>query len=560
MFRLRRDVVSLVFVAFSISFVVLALAGAVRAYSPVPFWDMWDGYLGTYVRASSGDWSVLWAQHNEHRIVLARLIFWIDLAFFQGAGWFLILVNCLLLGLVCAVFLLTGRERLGGPVGFVGYFLIAWLFSWSQDENLTWGFQCQFIMAQLLPLAAFYLLHKSASVEDRSFLYFCSAAFLGFLALGSMANGVLALPLMTFYAVLVRLGWRRSGFLALLSIVSLLLYFYGYHAVPTHGSLGQALRENPGGLVRYVLLYLGGPFYYLAGEGAQGLRLAQAAASMLVVGSAAFAWLSLKQPKQSTLQLALLTFILYVCGSALGTAGGRLIFGPEQALSHRYMTPALMAWAALVVLSAPFVLTLARKVGRGLLLILLVLMLPHQLTALRSKHDLLFERNIAALALELGVKDQQQVSTVFPSAEAALSMAQVPVERNLSVFGLTPFVDLRERIGSPSGRGTLPERGCRGHFDEIQLIPEEQRFLRVRGWLTDPVNRTPSRPLTIVDDTGKIVGFALFGQSRPDLSPAVGKAARDLVFKGYLLAAARSGKIFVIDQDSLCRLTVSVPV
>ena len=521
---------------------------------------MWDGYLGAYVRSTSGDWSVWWAQHNEHRIVLARLIFWIDIAFFHGAGWFLILINCLLLALVCAVFLFAGRERLGGTVGFIGYFLVAWLFSWSQEENLTWGFQSQFIMAQLLPLAAFYLLHKSASAEDRSFPFFCVATLLGFLALGSMANGVLALPLMTFYAVLVRLGWRRSGFLALLSIVSLSLYFYGYRAAPTHGSLGQALRENPGGLVQYVLLYLGGPFYYLSGGGSRGLWLAQIAASTLVVGAAVFAWLSLRHPKQSTLPLALLTFVLYVCGSALGTAGGRLVLGLEQALSSRYMTPALMAWAALLVLSAPFVLARARKVGSALLLIFLVLMLPHQLKALRSKHDLLFERNVAALAIELGVKDQVQIGSVYPSAEAALSMAQVPIERNLSVFGLPPFVDLRERIGSRSESGAVPANECRGHLDEIQLVPEDQHFLRVRGWLSDSAGHISSEPLSIVDDTGKIVGFALAGQPRPDVAITAGESARDSGFKGYLSSAAQGRKVFVIGKAFQCKLTGSVPI
>ena len=346
MFCFRRDVVSLAFGAFAFVFVALALAGVVRAYSPVPYWDIWGGYLDFYARASSGEWTVWWSQHNEHRIVLARLIFWVDLAFFQGAGWFLLLINCLLLALVCAVFLLAGRERLGGTIGFIGYFLVAWLFSWSQEENLTWGFQCQFILAQLLPLAALYLLHKSASVEKRSLLFFSVAVLLGLLAVGSMANGVLALPLMTFYAALVRLGWRRFGVIALLSVISLWSYFHEYIAPPGHGSLGQALRENAVGLIQYTLIYLGGPFYNLVRGGSIGLLLAQVAGVVLIFASTAFALLSIKKPRQSTLQLAMLIFILYVVGSALGTAGGRLIFGVEQALSSRYMTPALMAWAS----------------------------------------------------------------------------------------------------------------------------------------------------------------------------------------------------------------------
>ena len=187
-------------------------------------------------------------------------------------------------------------------------------------------------------------------------------------------------------------------------------------------------------------------------------------------------------------------------------------------------------------------------------------MVQHQLTALRSKHDLLFERNVAALALELGAKDQLQISSVFPSAEAALSMAQVPVERNLSVFGLPPFVDLRERIGSRLESGAIPARECRGHVDEIQLVPEDQRYLRVRGWQLDSESHTEPGPLSIVDDTGKTVGFALAGQSRPDAASVVGKEARYSGFKGYLSFAAQGGKVFVIGKDFQCRLSGSVPV
>ncbi|MGD4365427.1 hypothetical protein QT713_22860, partial [Xanthomonas citri pv. citri] len=42
-------------------------------FSPVPFWDMWDGGLGFYVRQMT-DVSQWWAQHNEHRIVLSRIL------------------------------------------------------------------------------------------------------------------------------------------------------------------------------------------------------------------------------------------------------------------------------------------------------------------------------------------------------------------------------------------------------------------------------------------------------------------------------------------------------
>ena len=556
----RRNATELVFLVFALAFVSLAVVGAVRAYSSVPFWDMWDGYLGFYVKASSGEWSAWWAQHNEHRVVLARLFFWMDIAVFQGTGWFLILVNYLLLALVCVVFLLAWREQSGGKVGVVGFFLIAWLFSWSQENNLTWGFQSQFILAQLLPLAAFYMLHKSVSAERHALPYFAAATLSGFLAIGSMANGVLTLPLMTLFCVLVRCGWRRCCFLAVLSILGLWSYFYGYIAPGGHGSLGQALRENPGGLIKYVLTYVGGPFYYLARGGAIGLMLAKVAGGLLILSSAVFAWQSLKNPKRSTLQLAMLFFILYVGGTALGTAGGRLIFGVEQALSSRYMTPALMAWAALMVLCGPLILASARWAVGSVLLALLVAMLPQQLTALESKRDVMFERNVAALAIELGVKDQAQIGNVFPNADWALSLAKVPVESNLSIFGLPPLADLRERIGQQSGRKNHPVRECLGHLDEIQEVPEDPRFVRIRGWIFDPSTQQQPETLSIVDGDGKAVGFALLGQPRPDVGLAVGEKANQSGFKGYLLSEKQGMSVFAVGEGVQCRLSSNVPV
>ena len=351
-----------------------------------------------------------------------------------------------------------------------------------------------------------------------------------------MANGVLTLPLMTLFCVLVRCGWRRCCFLAVLSILGLWSYFLWIHCTWRTWFSGPALRENPGGLIKYVLAYVGGPFYYLARGGAIGLMLAKVAGGLLILSSAIFAWQSLKNPKRSTLQLAMLFFILYVGGTALGTAGGRLIFGVEQALSSRYMTPALMAWAALMVLSGPLILASARWAVGFVLLALLVAMLPQQLTVLESKRNVMFERNVAALAIELGVKDQAQIGNVFPNADWALSLAKVPVESNLSIFGLPPLADLRERIGQQSGRENHPVRECLGHLDEIQEVPEDPRFFRGRGWMFDPSAQQWPEILSIVDGDGKVVGFALSGQPRQDVGLAVGEKANKSGFKGYLLS------------------------
>jgi len=560
--NLFKDKILLVFALSGVTFVALAVIGGFRMYSHVPFWDMWDGYLGFYVKVSAGDWSAWWAQHNEHRIVLARMFFWLDLGLFQGQGWFLLVINYILIGMACLIFWQAWKEKTTDGTPWVGYFLIAWLFSWSQENNLTWGFQSQFILAQLLPLAAFYFIHRAAAAGMHQSRDFYFAILFGVLAIGSMANGVLVLPLMTGYALLARMGWKRGALLAVLSAACLWLYFHDFKAPANHGSLTQALRDDPLGLVHYVLLYVGGPFSYFFGKEGVGQAVATIAGIFMVGSSAAFAWRIMPVAHKATLSLALLVFILYVGGTALGTAGGRLIFGVDQALSSRYMTPALMAWAALLLLYLPKLKAVSQPV-RGKIwmpfLLLVLLMLPQQLKALGSKQDVLFEREIAALALELGVKDQAQIGNVFPSADWAQSISEVPIARNLSIFGVFPIKDARETVGRTTNETSRLDPLCQGGVDEVQSVEGDARYLRVRGWFFDPNRDMAPKSARLLDGDGVVQGIILTGQPRPDVASAIGPAAGGSGFKGYVQAEAQGKTLVLRDPEGDCQLAETVP-
>jgi len=562
MSRILEDKISYIFALIALGFVVLTIVGGYRSYSPVPFWDMWDGYLAFYVKASGGDWSAWWAQHNEHRILIARLFFWLDLYYFDGQGWFLIVINYTLMGLVCLIYWKIWKERTAGNIHWIGFFLIAWLLYWIQENNLTWGFQSQFILAQLLPLASFYFLHRAATVGTNQNREFIIALLCGLLAIGSMANGVLALPLMTVYVVLARMGWKRGVLLAILSIFALWLYFNGYESPGVHGSLVQAMRESPLALIHYVLLYVGGPFYYLFGKGSIG-QVAATLAGIFMVGSCmAFVWRVLPGAQKSTLSLTLLFLILYIGGTALGTGGGRVMFGVEQALSSRYMTPALMAWAALLLLYLPRFEALSNS-ARSIIwipfLLIALLMLPFQLKAIKSKQSIIFEREIAALALELGVKDQIQISNVFPSAEWAQSIAAEPIARNLSIFGIAPFRDAREMIGQKHIQTSQSDDECIGFIDEVQGIAEDSNYLRVSGWIYNRLKGKAPRAVKLIDADGVVQGLVLTGQPRLDVAYAIDPAASNSGFKGYLRSIAQGSNMNLIDSDGGCQLSVKIP-
>ncbi|MBU3574784.1 hypothetical protein [Polynucleobacter sp. UK-Mo-2m-Kol15] len=532
----------------------LAVIGVIKGYSNIPFWDMWDGYLDFYTRAKSGNWYSWVAQHNEHRILLSRILFWIDLALFHGQVWFLLLMNFVFITTGYLIFRAALKESPSNSK-WVSFFIFAWLFSWCQKENLTWGFQSQFFLAQLLPLASFYLMHKSSTIEGRSLFYFLGAAGCGLLSAGAMANGVITLPLLSIFCVLIGGGWRRIITLCFLSACVLSIYFFDYIAPVGHSSLSAALSENPKGFAEFVLMYLGGPFYYVFGMGKVGFLAAKIAGGVLIFGSIGFALKALQAPKNSTLMLALLFFILYVGGSAFGTAGGRLNFGVEASLASRYTTPALMCWAAFIVLIYPFVRVLAIKISMFFILsAILVGMMPAQLKALNSQNEFIFEKQVASLAIELGVRDQQQVKTIFPNLDWVFSLAKAPIEENVSIFGSKPLKDLRKGLGQKIELSNLAFPDCNGHLDDINVLGEDPLFDRVRGWVFEPKNTAYQEVLYFIDDSQKIVGYAYSGQERPDVGLAMGRGAERAGFKGYLFADMRGKAIYIVGGKFQCRM------
>ena len=89
----------LFFTALTILIVGLAIVGGFRSYSPVPFCDDWEGILKFFIRVQDEDNAGWWEQFHEHRIVLARLLFWANFKWLGGENWPLITINYLCVGL-----------------------------------------------------------------------------------------------------------------------------------------------------------------------------------------------------------------------------------------------------------------------------------------------------------------------------------------------------------------------------------------------------------------------------------------------------------------------------
>lgn len=560
--RFTTTTLKYLFASIAILFVALAIAGAIQRYTPVPYLDMLNGYLGFYVRLTNGDWSAWWAQHNEHRIVLSHLIFWVDIAWLGGNKWFLLAINYLLIALNAFVFWRIWQERTDNRYDYVGFFLAAWLFSWCQSQNLVYAFQSAFILAQLLPLCGFYFLYRAAVREYRSTWMFVAAVACGALSSGSMVNGVLALPLMTLYSILVRMRWQRIAVLAAVSIATLCLYFHGYE-LPEHGHPLRTLVEHPVEAALYVLFYIGGPVYYLVGGGNAARFVAWVAGFAFVASTIVSAWHFIPRAKRAILELALLIFIAYIGCSAVAVAGGRLLVGMQFAVSSRYMTPALMAWAALLVLYAPALESFDRR-SRGRLwmpfLLVAIAMVPQQLGALHRPVERLFSYKISTLALALDINDVGTISrTWFFNAGQALSQSKEARERGLGIFGKPPFRNAVQLINSKFS-GKISNRRCLGQVDMTDGIRQAPGYIRISGWFYDRAHESVPASIQFINRKGTVLGVALTGGPRLDAAHRLGSPPRLSGFAGYILARTQQQVITVVDPRSGCRFDAPVPL
>ena len=543
--------------------VATTIIGVFNNYSPVPAGDMWDGTVGFLVRAQSGDHSVWWSQHNEHRIVIARLIFWIDQKLFGGLSVFSLSISLAAAFGVAVVLgisikkLAHAHRRNTAEGAAIFFFTTALAFSWIQYANFVWAFQSSFFLAYALPLTAFILL--AWSNEKTNHHLFVIAALLGILSAGTMANGVLALPFMLAISIFSNNDRKQTVVLGLLSVAIPFAYFFSYSSHSGHDSLMAAMSRDPIGLLRYTLIYLGGPFYHLVVQGPTGLMLAEFA-GLAMLAAIAFAIYSIFVEKQTNMTaVALLAFVGYVVASAFATASGRLSFGLNQALAVRYTTPTLLAWASLAIILWASPRTESRTGNRIYLTIVTAISIAlatYQIIAIQKVDEKLSEKRTAALALALGIHDAPYISRVFPSIEYALSISRHALRGGLSIFGHEPLRSAARQMGRTQAAKSLPT--CIGRLTEIESISPDTTYSRISGWIQLADDLDP-KSFKLESPEHRLVGMALSVRPVPVRTPQPTGTVHFAHFRGYVQTLATQAAITVIADPDICQAVLIPP-
>lgn len=499
----------------ALSLVIIISYQTYNLSTPLPFWDHWsfiNQLLGKHGHFTLHD---LWAQHNEHRLVLPRLFMLADFYWFHATGRLLLSSNLIFQAAEAFVFcsFIYSLREIDLPIRLSLFGLVVvFLFSPGQMDNFVWGFQICFILATFLSCLALYLFTAYArSTKVGSSGSHDSLLFLGCLVSASgseccLASGILTWPFLVALALYARVRRKYLCVLILFAATMIALYFHGYQRVIIHADPVHSLR-NPILLLDYVLVYLGSTWIPF-GIGATKV--------IGLVGLLATLGLTIRAiriyPMWDSKSAFLGGVTLFCVVTAFVTGAGRINFGVESAFSSRYQTVTGMFWAALAIWIISTAADLRLKLPIFLLAgcaILVVAAVPlfcigNTLKPFVSRTG---QWRAAEAALLSGVDDREMLHALIPNVSDMSDGLAYFRRHRLSLFAQT-----REQLGTRILSGQQTPSSCPGAIDMVANIFDITRGgYRLSGWVPDPVGEGTFRRLLITDNKKNLIGFGFAG-------------------------------------------------
>ncbi|HLU39608.1 MAG TPA: hypothetical protein VK081_09490, partial [Planctomycetota bacterium] len=541
--------------------VVVSTALAVAVWHAVlPTYDHWVT-VDLAERAATGQagFADLWAQHNEHRLVLPRLLFLLDYFAFAGRGRSLLVMTALVqLAHVALLWRLVvgaspaARARPWSTLAVIA----ALLGSAAQMFNLIEPFQVQFILVHVAATAAFAAAARGADAPRAGWW----AVALGAAAASalSMANGVLVLPLVFACAWLAGAPAAVRRGVGLAAVAFVVCWLWGYERMTDETFDPTRNAARPWRIVAYLACWVGSP-----------VRWIDATASPLVGGVAgaaalaAFAALALpilrSGARGDRAVRALVWTGVFLLTTGLVTAVGRSGYANlAQAQVSRYATPCHVFWVVLCALAAGHARRGVRAAGTALAFVLVGLLAAQQpayLAQCRARHERL---QLAEAGVLCGVRDESvlapdQIPSFVPAIYGQwLATLQ---HRRWSVFAL-PEAEL---VGVPVGARLAPAAvpGVCAELLASEPLPQNAgAACRVRLRAADPASARAPRLVLLAGADEVVVGLArrIAGRARADGSAE---------FAGYAVGSAVRPVLsvwLVLDDGRACRTPLTLPL
>ena len=538
--RLIRIAVTAAAVLFAAFVTADTLRAVVPGWSALPWMDEWVSV--ELLRAvQAGEMALgeaLFSQHNEHRILIPRLVFLADEALFGGQARLslcaIFAVQALHAGLF-ALLVLRAKPPWPGRWALAAV-MVAIMFSLRQAENFTYGFQVQFVGVFAGATLGFVLFGRAVARARAGLAVWPALAGSLAAVLAStltMANGLAAAVILVPLAVLARMRPWLCLVCAAWAIALALVYFDGYRSVAHHSQPVESLR-HPVALMAYVAAYLGS--LWTSGELVVALTVGAAG----ILATVAAVLRAARQPATPPAALALVGVMLFIGAAAAVTASGRLSFGIGQALSSRYATGSAAFWAAQLSywwIHPPRIAGAARRdwaeaATRGAVAVLAAALCRVIVVEQRAARPAMAEQGFARrdatdLAL-LGLQDPAVFGRVAWTVEEAERLLPVLRDDGIAIFDLPESRWIGRPLVVPGD--AEPAASCAGRFDSAVADPSlGTNGIRVSGGADpDETDHPVIRRVLLADADDVVVGLATGG------IPGASRGA----WRGYAVAPA----------------------
>ena len=474
----------------------------------VPFWDEWS-YVNFLDKVFSRGIGVddFFAQHNESRPAFFRLILLLSAIMGHWNRVHEMFAQIIITIGTYILFIYFGIEtfrklkiRNFGWLFVVPAFL---LFSPSQSELwFTGGSHC-WSLQNAFAVAWTFIFFRSEGRPAIFFIVICIAVIgvfiqspmwsvwpLGFLILGT--------ELYLFPKERRSNAWRLL-FWSMACLALGLFYFHNYSPIVGHPSLTSGI-EKPIELIKYFLAFLGNPL------GQRHLNtsifMGMFVFCLFTVTVLYWSWrgnLSIRNVYVSISPWIILG--LYSIINAIIVAIGRVGWGPEQALSGRYIALSQFVWIAVAML---LYLTLAqytrlacmkvpeifiRVVYLPFLFFLLIFVIG---TGLVSRNYIIAEftnRTVASDAL-LSNSDCKLLNFLFPWPEQLADFSKILRKHELSLFHKRRTLAEYEILDDLQAT----------HIGNIDTCFVDNNCFRIDGWAIDLNNQCPAKKVFMVRD------------------------------------------------------------
>ncbi len=370
------------FLLISVFIFATTLYGILHLYSPiVSTEDDWQSYIPFYTEVIKGNnWQMWFAQHNEHRIIFTRMLFWIGYNYFHGSLAFQIAMVFVLQCISAGTFLyiISTLPSLSKTLKIIlSLSSISFLFCWVQSENFLWGFQTQFMAVYTFALLSLLFFSKFVSSHKKKFAGW--SILFALMSSISLSNGIFIWVVIIFLSILSDIPKKAKIIIIALGATLLFVFIFTFKKPAQHNDPIDNILHHTFTWIEYVLCFLSSQLLvvrqFLEFHSYNMAWFKFCAMLLSSIGCFTLFWMFYHDYKNKRLandyNLFFYGIAFFILITAALTAAGRLRFGVVQAMSSRYTTPALIYWTSIFILAFTHWPRLVKRLGYLLLGVLM---------------------------------------------------------------------------------------------------------------------------------------------------------------------------------------------